>query len=77
MLETLVQIDKKRGRRLERFAIRHKDADVAANMLKAVIEGGATVDTGSLNFAGMMGGPLGMLGSLMGGGGSSSNPSGA
>ncbi len=79
VLETLVQMDKKRGRRLEKFAIKYKDADVAANMLKAIIEGGATVaDAGaSLNMASMFGGgPLGMLGGLLGGGGNS-NPSGA
>jgi type II secretory pathway component GspD/PulD (secretin) len=80
VLETLVQMDKKRGRRLEKFAIKYKDADVAANMLKAIIEGGATVaDAGSsLGLASMFGGgPLGMIGGLLGGGGGNSNPAGA
>src|SRR5207253_6451367 len=58
--------------------IHYKDADVAANMLKALIEGGATADSSSsFNLASMMGGggPLGMLGGLLGG--SAGNPSGS
>jgi type II secretory pathway component GspD/PulD (secretin) len=81
VLETLVQMDKKRGRRLEKFAIKYKDADVAANMLKAIIEGGATVAdaSSSSNLASMFGGgggPLGMLSGLLGSS-SSRNPAGA
>ncbi len=72
MLQELIQADDRKGKRTEVFPLKHKDADIAANMLKAMIDGGANVADGGLGgLASMMGGPLGgVMGSLLSGGGS-------
>jgi type II secretory pathway component GspD/PulD (secretin) len=71
MLQELIAADDRKGKRTEVFPLKHKDADIAANMLKAMIDGGANVSEGGLSgLASMMGGPMGgIMGSLLAGGG--------
>src|SRR6185369_10861668 len=68
MLQELIAADDRKGKRTEVFALQHKDADVAANMLKSMIDGGANVADGGLGgLANMIGGPLGGMMSMFGG----------
>lgn len=79
LLAELVEADERRGKRTETFSLKHKEAEVAANMLKAMIDGGANVGDGALGglASGLFGGGMGnMMGALLGGGGSS-NASGS
>jgi Bacterial type II/III secretion system short domain len=72
MLQELVQMDERRGKRTETFPLKHKDAEVAASMLKAMMDGGANVaDSGLGGIASNMlgGGMAGLMGSLLGSGG--------
>ena len=45
LLQELVEADERRGKRTETFPLKHKDADVAAGMLKAMMDGGANVSS--------------------------------
>lgn len=48
LLQQLVEADDRRGRRTEVFSLKHKEAEVAANLLKSMIDGGANVSTSTL-----------------------------
>lgn len=78
MLQELVHADDRRGKRTEVFALKHKDADVAANMLKAMIDGGANIADGGLGgLANILGGPLGSMMGMFGGGGGQTSAGGS
>jgi type II secretory pathway component GspD/PulD (secretin) len=72
MLQELVAADDRKGKRTEVFPLKFKEADIAANMLKAMIDGGASVSEGGLGgLANMIGGPLGGMMSMFGSSGGS------
>ncbi len=67
MLQELVAADDRKGKRTEVFPLKYKEADIAANMLKAMIDGGANVADGGLGGLGnLIGGPLGGMMSMFG-----------
>jgi type II secretory pathway component GspD/PulD (secretin) len=77
MLQELVAADDRKGKRTEVFPLKFKDADIAANMLKAMIDGGANVaDSGLGGLANMIGGPLGGVMSMFGSSGGGSQQAG-
>jgi type II secretory pathway component GspD/PulD (secretin) len=78
MMQELVQMDERRGKRTETFSLKYKDAEVAASMLKAMMDGGANVASGGAgglasNLFG--GGMAGLVGSLLSNGTSSAGGS--
>lgn len=73
VLQELVDAHERAGRQTETFPLKHKDAEVAASMLKAMMDGGANVSGGFSS--GMLGGMGGLAGMLLGGGGSSASAS--
>jgi type II secretory pathway component GspD/PulD (secretin) len=69
MLQELIQADDRRGKRTEVFPLKFKEAEIAANMLKAMIDGGANVTDSSLGgFANMLPGGMDYLMSMFAGG---------
>jgi type II secretory pathway component GspD/PulD (secretin) len=79
IMQELVQMDDRRGKRTETFSLQYKDADVAAGLLKAMMDGGANVaDSGLGGLASnMFGGMGGLVGSLLGGGGGGASAGGS
>jgi hypothetical protein len=79
LLQELVEADERRGKRTETFPLKHKDAEIAYAMLKAMMDGGANVSSGLSGLSGNMfggGGMGGLAGMLLGGGGGGSSSAG-
>jgi len=77
LIQQLVEVDERRGKRMEVYYLKYAKSDVAAVLLQEMLAGGANLaaDGGSLvgdlaaNMLGGMGGIGGFMGAMLGGGG--------
>lgn len=84
LVQQLVEVDERRGKRMEVYYLKYAKSDVAAVLLQEMLAGGANLaaDGGGLvgdlaaNMLGGMGGLGGFMGAMLGGGGGTSSVGG-